>query len=81
MIYYAYFHSLMNYGIIFWSNSSYSSKVFKLQTRIVRIRTGTMSRDPGHDLFKNLNILILPSQFIFSLLCFVITNCDQYMLK
>ena len=33
--YYAYFHSLMNYGIIFGSNSSYSNEVFKLQKRIV----------------------------------------------
>ena len=30
-------------------------------------------------LFKNLNILTLPSQFIFLLLCFVIITCDQYM--
>jgi len=79
MIYCAYSHLLMNYGIIFWGNSSYSSKVFKLQTRTVRIHTGTMSRDPGHDLYKNLNILTLPSQYIFSLLRFVITNRDQCM--
>jgi len=38
-----------------------------------------MSRDPGHDLFKNLNILTLPSQYIFTLLRFVIMSHDQYM--
>jgi len=43
--YYAYFHSLMNYGIIFGSNSSYSNKVFNLQKRIVIILAGSMSRD------------------------------------
>jgi hypothetical protein len=35
-IYFAYFHSLMKYGIIFWSNSSDSKKVFTLQKKIVR---------------------------------------------
>ena len=38
-----------------------------------------MSRDSGHDLFKNLNILTLLSQYIFSLLCFVIMTHNQYM--
>ena len=38
-----------------------------------------MSRDSGHDLFININILTLPSQYIFSLLRFVITSRDQYM--
>ena len=38
-----------------------------------------MSRDSGHDLLKNLNILTLPSQYIFSLLRFVIISHNQYM--
>ena len=76
--YYAYFHSLMNYGIIFWGNSSYSDKVFKLQKRIVILLAGSMTRDSSHYLFKNLNILTLPSQYIFSLSRFVITSHDQY---
>jgi hypothetical protein len=28
MIYYSYFHSIMNYGLIFWGNSSYSNSIF-----------------------------------------------------
>jgi len=43
MIYYAYCHSRVNYGIIFWGNSSYSNKDFKLQKRVVRICTGSMN--------------------------------------
>jgi len=38
-----------------------------------------MSRDSCRDLFKNVTILTLPSQYIFSLICFVINNRDQYM--
>jgi hypothetical protein len=28
MIYFAYFHSIINYGIIFWGNSTETKKVF-----------------------------------------------------
>jgi hypothetical protein len=79
MIYGAYFHSLMNYGVIFWDNSSYSNKVLKLHKTVVKILTGSMSRDTGHDLFKNLNILTLLSKYIFPLLRLVVRNRDQYM--
>jgi hypothetical protein len=30
MIYYGYFHSIMEYGIIFWGNSSGSTKVLQV---------------------------------------------------
>ena len=63
MIYYTHFLLLMNYGIIFWGNSSYSNRVFKLQKRVVRIITGSVSSNVCHDLFKNLT---LPSQYFFS---------------
>jgi hypothetical protein len=40
MIYYAYFHSIVNYGLIFWGNPSHSVKIFKIQKNIIRIITG-----------------------------------------
>jgi hypothetical protein len=75
----------MNYAIIFWHNSSYGNKVFKLQKRNVRITIGSISTDSCQDFFKNLSILTLTSQIhcfpltFPSLLCFVITNRDQYL--
>jgi hypothetical protein len=36
MVYHFYFHSLINYGVTFWGNSSYSNRIFKLQKRIIR---------------------------------------------
>jgi hypothetical protein len=36
LIYFAYFHSLMKYRIIFRGNSSDSKKVFTLQNKIIR---------------------------------------------
>ena len=69
----------MTHEIKFWSNSSYSNKVLNLQKRVLGINTGSMSKDSCRDLFKNLNMLTLPSQYIFPLLCFIITNRDQHM--
>jgi hypothetical protein len=36
-IYFAYFHSIMKYGIIFGGNSSTSKNVFTLQKKVIRI--------------------------------------------
>ena len=78
-IYYALFHSIMSYGIIFWGNCTYSSKVFKIQKRAVRIIMGRGSRDSCRNLFKELNILPLQSQYILSLLLFVIHNLETFI--
>jgi len=64
----------MSYGIIFWGNSHHCNSIFKIQKRIIRIITNTGSRDSHCQLFKQLQILSLPSQYIFSLLVFVNKN-------
>jgi hypothetical protein len=65
-IYFAYFHSFMKYGIIFWGNSSDSKKVFTLQKKTVRIMVGRKPQYSCIDLFKRLLILPLPCEYIFS---------------
>jgi hypothetical protein len=77
-IYFAYFHSIMSYGLIFWGNSSHSSHIFKLQKRAIRIMTNSGYRASCRELFKEMEILPLKSQFIFSLLMFVVNNKDQF---
>jgi hypothetical protein len=59
MICYSYFHSILNYGLIFWGNSSYSNGIFKLQKRIIRIIMGAGTRDSCRELFKILKVLPL----------------------
>ena len=75
MVYY--FHSFMNYGLLFLGNCSYSIRNFRLQKYIIRMTLGCKSRDSYMSLFKKLNILPLPSQYIYSLLPFVINKKDQ----
>jgi hypothetical protein len=74
MIYYSYVHSVISYGIIFWSNSHLSDSTFKIQKRIIRVITNTGRRDSCHELYKKLQLLPLLSQYIFSLLGFVNKN-------
>jgi len=71
MINYAYFHSIMNYGLIFWGKSSHDAKILKIHKNIIRIITGCRSRDLCRYLFINLKVLPLQSQYILltSLIC------------
>jgi len=78
LIYYAYFHSIISYGIIFWGHSALSIKVFWLQKRIIKTMMGSRNRDSCRKLFKSLEILSLPSPYIFFLLRFVIKNMDLF---
>jgi hypothetical protein len=78
MSYFAYFHSIMSYGFIFWGNSSYGNRIFKLQKRVIRIITGVGNRDSCRELFKNVKILTLVSQYIYSLVIFIIENRDYH---
>jgi hypothetical protein len=78
MIYYAYFHSLMNYGLIFWGNSPYSIHIFRLQKKAIRIITSTRNRESCRSWFKRFKIFPLQSQYIYSILSFVIDNMNQF---
>ena len=78
MIYYSFFHSVMTYGLLFWGHTSDSIKIFRLQKKIIRIMMGCRSSD---SLFFNLEILPLPSQYILSLLLFMMKNRKQFMVS
>jgi hypothetical protein len=74
MVYFVYIQSIMSYGIIFWGNLPYSEKIFKIQKMVIRIITNSRPRDSCRKLLKKMEILTLYSQYIFSLLIFVIKN-------
>jgi hypothetical protein len=78
MIYFAYFHSIMKYGIIFWGYHTDSIRVFQLQKRVVRIMTGARSTASSKPLFKALEILTLPSQYILSLMTFLVHELQYF---
>jgi hypothetical protein len=75
---FAYFHSIMKYGIIFWGNSPNSKMIFTLQKRNVRIIVGVKSRNSCRHLFMKLEILPLPCEYIFTLMSFVVNNQELF---
>jgi hypothetical protein len=78
MVYFAYVHSIMSYGIISGGYHPYSEKIFKIQKRVIRIITNSRMRDSYRELFQRLEILPLYSQYIFSLSIFMIKNKHLY---
>ena len=84
MIYFSYVHSVMLYGINFWGVIHIIATAFlKLKKKIRRNITNTGSRDSCRQLFKQSQILSLPSQYIFSYL-FLLTRtevCFNQILK
>jgi hypothetical protein len=77
-IYFTYFHSLMKNRIISKVNWSDSKKVFTLQKKIVRIMVGIKPQNSCRDLFKRIQILPLPYDYIFSWLNFIISNQGHF---
>ena len=54
---------------------------FKIQTRIIRIIMNSNKNASCRELFKKLNILPLQSQYIYSILLFIIKNKNQFPLN
>jgi len=69
----------MSYGIIFWGNSWHSSIIFRLQKKVIRIMEGCRNRVSSRGLFKKFQIFPLKSQYMLSLLMFVVQNRTLFL--
>jgi hypothetical protein len=78
MIYHSYVHLMITYSIIFWASSLHNTDIFKIKKLIIWIMTKSRSRDSCRQLFKRLEILPLQSQYIFSVLLFVVKYKNLY---
>ena len=70
-IYFASFHSIMRYGIIFWGNSSHAQSLFKLQKRVIRVMVDAKYLESCKPIFKEHKILPLPSLYVYEILLYV----------
>jgi hypothetical protein len=68
----------INYGLPFWGTSPHIKKILRMQKRIVRIMMGSRKEASCRNLFRNLKILPLMSQYILSLMIFIIKNKSQF---
>jgi hypothetical protein len=64
--------------VIFWGNSTDTNKVSLLQKKIIRIMMGINPRSTCKPFFKNLTILTVPSQYILSLMKFLVHNLEYF---
>jgi len=67
-VYFAHIHSLLSYGIIFWGNSAHTKKIFIIQKKSIRIMTKSKPTDSYRQHFINLEIMMMYSQYIYSLM-------------
>ena len=77
-VYHAVFESHLNYGIIFWGNSSNSNilRVLKMQKKAIRLLDGLKARDTCRESFMKLGLLTAVNLYIFNLLLFVMNNME-----
>lgn len=71
--YYANFHSIIKYGIIFWGGS-HRQNVFTIQKRAVRIISELGYRDSCRGAFRKFGVLTLTGVYLYECLCFVQSN-------
>lgn len=79
--YFAYFHSIMTYGIIFWGVAADASRVFILQKRAVRYILGLKPTHSCREKFKELNIMTMVGEFIYQNIVYVRENLGSMILK
>jgi hypothetical protein len=80
-IYYYYFNTIISYSLPFWGNSLQCIKIFRMQKRIIRIMIGCKSTVSYRNLFRRLEILPFVSQYILSLMLFVVKNKILFILN
>lgn len=76
--YFACFQCHLKYGITHWGRSAESQRVFVLQKRAIRTMCKLSPRDSCKDAFKSLQIMTLPSLYIYEILCFAFCNKDKF---
>ena len=69
---------LCHMGSFFWGNTHSNKNIFKIQKRIIRIIPNIGNCESCRQEFKELQILTLPLQYVFSLLIFVNKNREIF---
>lgn len=76
-IYFALFHSHLNYGVSLWANSSHAHRAFLLQKKAIRIVANAGFNEHCKPLFIKYKIMTLPSMYIYASLIEIHSVKDQ----
>ena len=78
LVYFSYFHSIMSYGILLWGRAADVDSIFILQKRAIRSIYQLRCRDSLRELFKVIDILTVPCQYIFANIMYVRKNIHEF---
>lgn len=78
--YFSFFHSILNFGILFWGDTTESSKIFIKQKQVLRILCGANSRYSCRELFPKEKILTVTSILILTCVMYIHDN-KEILLK
>ena len=72
-IYFTKFHSLLWFVILCWGGAGglLTSKILRIQKRVIRLITGVNPRTPCRQLFKEMNILTVLSLYILEVISYL----------
>jgi hypothetical protein len=77
-MYFAYMHSSLKYGILFWGNVRNLKKIFKLQKRAIRLIGNISSTTSCKPYFKTLKIMTLPCIYIYEILLYIKMSLSKF---
>jgi hypothetical protein len=77
-MYFAYFLSLLKYGILLWGNFRNLKKVFKLQKRAIRLIANISSTASCMPYFKNFKIMTLPCFYIYEIILYTKMSLSNF---
>jgi len=77
-IYFAYFESIMKYGLLFWGNTKWLQTILKIQKKAIRVIAGLKCRDSCRSAFKELKILTAVDLYVLECIIFMHENKSKY---
>lgn len=77
LVYHAYFHSIMSYGILMWGAAADIENIFKLQKRAIRAIYKLSPRTSLRNKFKDINIMTVHSLYIYENIMYARKHRDQ----
>jgi hypothetical protein len=81
IVYFAYVHSIITYGLPIWGNAVNSKNVFITQKSIIRVIMNVNPKISCQGCFRRLNILPFYSQCMYSLLLLVAKNAFRSVIN
>jgi len=79
--YFAFFQSIISYGILLWGNSNHINRILLLQKKAVRIITDSHKLEHCKPLFIKLQLLTVINLYIFKILLFTKNNLSTHQLR